>query len=139
MNESNRNGRTVPAFLSDSHRGLERCPHGTPQVLRGWAPTPGTRKVVSAVAALPKLAAELGLSATDIEILPGSPTTIAFTSNGKLSGMVVLPGDGEDVRRLLGFPEMTTRDPLTDQLWEEQRILDATTPESALDEFPVWS
>jgi len=137
MNDPHRTGRCVPAFLSAEHRGLETQPSSSPRTLPSWAPSSSTRRALSVAEALPRLAAQIGLSTGPegaVEILPGSPTTIAFTAGGKLRGMVVLPADRGETRELLGFPPVTTTDVLTDQLWEEQR--DVPTPESLLSE--IW-
>ena len=128
----------IPAFLSEPHRGLTTPIGSTKSISPRWTPESRTKRVLSAVEALPRLAAELGLSATDVELLPGSPATIAFTSDGQLRGMVVLPLDEGEALRLLGFPPLKTPDLSADQLWEESRQLDASSPEDSLDEFPVW-
>ena len=134
--QQNRNGRAVPAFLSDNHRGLSTQPTTTSRNLLSWTPSLGTRKALSALEAVPKLTAQIGLTAgpdSEVEILPGSPTTIIFSSGGQLRGMVVLHMDGDEARALLGFPPITTTDLVIDQLWEEQR--EVATPESILAEL----
>ena len=134
--QQNRNGQTVPAFLSDNHRGLLTRRTTTSRNLPTWTPSLGTRKALSALEAVPKLTAQIGLSAgvdSEVEILPGSPTTVVITSGGQLRGMVVLHMDGDEARALLGFPPITTADLAIDQLWEEQR--EVATPESILAEL----
>ena len=131
----NRNGQAVPAFLSESHRGLESQHTSDSKSLPPWTPPLGTRKALSVLEAVPRLTAQIGLSAgpdSGVEILPGSPATIVFTSGGKLRGMVVLPMDNDEARAFLGFPPITTIDLVADQLWEESR--EVPTPESFLDE-----
>ena len=129
----NRNGQAVPAFLSESHRGLEVQHTSDSKSLPPWTPPLGTRKALSVLEAVPRLTAQIGLSAgpdSGVEILPGSPATIVFTSGGKLRGMVVLPMDNDEARVFLGFPPTTTTDLATDQLWEEQR--EVSSPETLL-------
>jgi hypothetical protein len=133
MNEHT--SRRVPAFLNAEHRGLETRTATSPRAV--WTPSRDTRKALSVAEALPRLAAQIGLSAGPegaVEILPGTPTTIAFTAGGKLRGMVVLPADRGEARRLLGFPPVATADVAADELWEESRQYEVPTPESLVAE-----
>jgi hypothetical protein len=129
--------RRVPAFLNAEHRGLETHRTAIPRAVPTWTPSQDTRKALSVAEALPRLAAQIGLSTGTegaVEILPGTPTTIAFTSGGKLRGIVVLPADHGEARELLGFPPVVTTDVMADELWEESRQYEVPTPESLVAE-----
>ena len=144
MNDhQNRNGRAVPAFLTENHRGLESPARQNMHSRCGWTPQASTRRVVSAAQALPKLAAQIGLSAScvdsEVEILPGKPTTIVFSASGKITGMVVLDIEPDEARALIGFAPISQSDFAADTLWEEQRSLDSTSPDSRLlEDLPAW-
>jgi hypothetical protein len=134
-------GQLAPAFLS-SDRGFE--PQTTPPLpLRGWTPPSEVRRVENIIETLPKLTTSLGLelatrSDVKVELLPGSPTIVAYTAGGKLCGLMVLPVDGDDVSRLIGLPVAQTSDLVADRLWEESRQADALTPDSFLDDLTTW-
>jgi hypothetical protein len=134
-------GLHAPAFLSSS-RGF--VPSPAPQKsLRGWTPPAEVRRVEGLVETLPKLTASLGLALATradvkVEVLPGTPTTVAYSSGGQLCGLLVLPADGDEVSRLIGLPAVQTSDLVADRLWEESRQADALTPESFLDDFASW-
>jgi hypothetical protein len=130
-----------PAFLTNSHRGLE--PRTNPSPRMTWKPVESSKKILSAVEAMPRLAASLGLSmATSpdatVEILPGSPTTIAFTAGGKLKGLFVLPVTEEEARRTLGIPTVTTRDLGADTWFEEAREQDLQPQDELLADAESW-
>ena len=127
--------RRVPAFLNAEHRGLETHRSTIPRTVPNWTPSQDTRKALSVAEALPRLAAQIGLSTGTkgaVEILPGTPTTIAFTAGGTLRGIVVLPADHGEARELLGFPPVATTDLVVERLWEEAR--EVPTPESLVAE-----
>ncbi len=116
----------MPAFLSDHQRGLETRARTNQSPRISWRPDASTRMVLRAVEAMPKLATSIGLSIAahpdaSVEILPGAPTTVAFTTGGKLKGLIVLPVEVNDARQQLGLPQITTRDLTAEALFEEQR------------------
>jgi hypothetical protein len=80
----------------------------------------------SAVAAIPKLAASIGFAVAArpdalVEVLPGEPATVLFTSAGRLQAALVLPSTESDTRRMLGLPPRAVRDRLAERQWEEKR------------------
>ncbi len=119
------------AFLTENHRGMSvpapKC--GTPIA---WTPDKSTDH---ALGLLPKLTAEIGFAMAgrqniSVEILPGSPTTVAFSAGNKLLSLMVLPVTADQARQLLGISPVVTSDLVADQLWEEQRQV--PTPEALL-------
>lgn len=93
-----------------------------------WTPSPGTRAMLSAISALPRLAASIGMIAADpnahIELLPGSPTTVMFIGGGRIRGLFILPIGEDEARALLRLPLTTARDAVTDRLFEDGRQID---------------
>ena len=92
-------------------------------------PDPRTRTILSALEAVPRLTADIGLATAArsdalVEVLPGSPTTVIFSAGGRLQGMLVVPTSENEARHLLGL-EPTNRDIMAETLWEEQRRDDA--------------
>lgn len=90
------------------------------------SPLPATKKVLAALEALPKLAASIGLAVADhpagnVELLPGEPATLAFTTGNVLKGLFYLPSSESEVRKAIGLPVAEIRDRYTDRLWEEDR------------------
>ena len=80
---------------------------------------------MAALAALPKIAASIGMVIAahpdaQVEVLPGSPTMIAFIAGGRIKGLFILPIGEHDARRLLGQAQ-PQRDLGADRLWEETR------------------
>lgn len=123
-------GRRRPAFLTDSHRGM------TPQ-----KPRPAMSKIASAtpskaLGVLPRLTAELGFAMAGrdvtVEVLPGAPTTIVFSSGGKLLSLMVLPVTEDAARRTLGIPAISTCDLAADAWFEEARQQDLQPPDELL-------
>jgi len=103
-----------------------------------WSPE---RNADKALGFLPRLTAEIGFAMTglddvSVEVLPGTPTTVAFSAEGKLVSLMVLPLDEDHARKLLGNPPISTPDLAIDQLWEEQR--EVPTPERLLLDLPAW-
>lgn len=101
---------------------LEAKPHP-----RLTTPTRQTRRVLDALAALPKLAATVGLVVAAhpnaaVEVLPGdNPSLVAFTAGNQLKGLFVLPASEREVREAIGLPAVEFRDHHADRLWEEER------------------
>lgn len=125
-----------PAFLTKNHRGLEPAPH-VPSPKATWKQQPATKKIISAVEAMPRLAASLGLAMATcpdatVEVLPGAPTTIAFTARGKLKGLFVLPVSEEEARRTLGIGTYHSRDLRAETWFEEEREQDLLAPDEVL-------
>lgn len=88
-----------------------------------------TRSVIKALEAMPLLAAELGMRVIaqpdgQVEVLPGSPTTIVFSAGGQACGVLVLPIDGARVCKPLHLPPPKQRDRTADRMFEEQRFDD---------------
>jgi hypothetical protein len=81
--------------------------------------------MLTAIAALPRLAASVGMIAADpsaeVELLPGAPTTLVFTAAGHIRGLFILPIAEDEARQLLHLPEATNLDPFTLRLWEDDR------------------
>jgi hypothetical protein len=90
---------------------------------------------MAAISALPKIAASIGMviaahQDAQVEILPGTPTTIAFIAGGRIKGLFVLPIGEQDARRLLGQAQ-PQRDIAADRLWEETRQAELLPIDSA--------
>ena len=94
-----------------------------PPPRRPWTPSHSTKAMLTAIAALPRLAASVGMIAADpsaeVELLPGAPTTLVFTAAGHIRGLFILP-IAEDEAQLLHLPEATNLDPFTLRLWEDE-------------------
>ena len=73
---------------------------------------------------MPRLASELALAAVTAgarpELLPGSPATIVVTQGAKLLALLVV-GDENSARKILGLPVAQPRDPHADLLFEVDR------------------
>lgn len=105
----------------------------------GWQPPPSplsrrglpspdsrTKTVLTALAALPSLAADLGMKVAahpdgQVELLAGQPSTVVFHAEGRVRGVFVLPIDEQTARKWLGMPAPQQRDRPADRLWEEDR------------------
>jgi hypothetical protein len=112
----------------------------TPASGSGWAPGDNARRMMNTLAVLPKLASQIGFAVAAhpgaaIEVLPGSPTTITFTVDGELKGLMVLPIDEDEARMQLGLPTLTTADLAADTLFEEERQGDMIPPDEQLAAF----
>ncbi len=140
--QRDRTNQRTPAFLSSTHRGLDTPAEKIASTHQRWTPRPGDRQVVKAIDAISKLTAQLGLCAiasdTTIEVLPGTPATVALVSKGKLMGLVVLSVDENEARRTLGLPVMTTRDIAADALFEEQREISPPDVLLAEAQYGFW-
>jgi hypothetical protein len=93
---------------------------------------------MKALAGLPKLASQIGFALAAhpnaaIDVLPGPPTTVTFTVNGELKGLMVLPIGEDEVRQQLGLPTSVMGDVRADALFEEERQDDMTLPDDELD------
>jgi hypothetical protein len=89
-------------------------------------PPPNARSVLAALAALPKLAASIGLAVAAhpdgrVEVLPGEPTTVLFTARGQLRGLFLLPTSETEARRLLGLQDEPVSNAQAGLLWELDR------------------
>jgi len=69
---------------------------------------------------------------TEIELLPGTPTTIAITSNGQIKAAFVLPIKANDVLKAMGTNSVSKPDLDLLALWEEERQAEQVTPEVQL-------
>jgi hypothetical protein len=83
-----------------------------------------SQQVLDTLAALPRLAAELGYRVAahpdgQVEVLPGDPTTIIFHAGGQLHGMFVFAAH---MRPKLDFQKRGNRDRAAERLWEEERF-----------------
>ena len=90
------------------------------------APNSRTKAVLAALAALPTLAAELGMKVAarpdgHVELLPGDPTTLVFHAGGQVRGLFVLPVDTHTARQQLGMAPAQRRDRVAERMWEESR------------------
>jgi hypothetical protein len=99
-----------------------------PRLVLSHTPNNGGSK---ALGFLPKLTAEIGFALVgredvSVEILPGQPTTVAFSAGGQLLSLMVLPMGENQARHLLGLPLVRRPDVATDGLWEEEREVPAT-------------
>jgi len=102
---------------------ISRSPRPAPLPI---GPSASMRAVLAALAALPRLAADIGFAIAArpdavVEVLPGSPTTVVFSAGGKLKGLMVVPGTEAETRSLLGLPATAPRDRAADRIWEEGR------------------
>ena len=67
-----------------------------------------------------------------VELLPGTPTTVLITSGGMALAAFVLPVAPGEVLKAMGRPEPRRPDADVLQLWEETRQAEVPTPDSAL-------
>jgi hypothetical protein len=104
-------------------------------------PSPAMSKIASpapskALGVLPRLTAELGFAMAGrdvtVEVLPGTPTTVVFTSGGKLLSLMVLPVTEDAARHTLGIPAINTSDFVADTWFEEEREQEILDPHELL-------
>ena len=69
-----------------------------------------------------------------VELLPGLPVTVVLSAGDEPSAAFVLPIDEHEARRMFGRPAAVQRDHLLEQLFEEQRQADITSPDLLLDQ-----
>jgi len=85
------------------------------------SPPRSSRDIVTLLAALTGLSLAARPDA-EVELLPGSPTTVLVISGGEARATFVLPVHHDEVSHALGRPPQKVADPELDQLWmEEQR------------------
>jgi hypothetical protein len=123
--------RCTPAFLTAVHRGLEQPLKSEQRTIP--SPAPSTSKTLGV---LPRLTAEIGFAMAgrdvSVEILPGTPTTVVFSSGGKLLSLLVLPVSEDEARRTLGIPTIRTCDVAADAWFEEEREQEILDPHELL-------
>lgn len=118
--------RSVSGERTGWHAPISRSPRPAPLPV---GPPASMRAVLAALAALPRLAADIGFAIAArpdamVEVLPGSPTTVVFSAGGKLKGLMVVPCTEAETRSLLGLPAAAPRDRAADRIWEEGRQAD---------------
>ena len=65
----------------------------------------------------------------EVELLPGSPTTVLVVSGGRARATFILPVPHDEASRALGRKASPLRDRVMDRLWEEQRQDDLLSPD----------
>ncbi len=60
-------------------------------------------------------------SDASVELMPGTPTTVVVTSNGKAQAAFVLPITEAEACKAFGMPVPMPRDRNLERLWEEDR------------------
>lgn len=123
MRHRRRSQRALTANLGD--RGWYPRAQISPAPKTCWEPTQRMRAILAALAALPKIAAAVGLSVAArpdaaVEVLPGEPGTVIFSAGGSVKALFMIPASEQDARRLLGLP-VVERDRDAETLFEEQR------------------
>ena len=95
-------------------------PPAPPQMPRMPSPPRSARDVLTLLTAATGLTLAAQPSA-ELELLPGSPTTVLITSGGKAQAAFVLPVPHEVVCRAMGHPIPQGIDQALNRLWEEER------------------
>ena len=139
MKNSNRRHRRRPdtplcASLEDRlGPGFLRMPltaNVPPQAPRMPSPQRSTRDVLNLLLATTGLALAARPDA-EIELLPGTPTTVIIACGGKIEAAFVLPVNQSEAARAMGQPEPNQSGNMAImQLWQEEQ--QALTPEAAL-------
>ena len=106
-------------------------PSAPPQSPRMPSPSRSTRDVVTLLSALTGLSLAARPDA-EVELLPGSPTTVLVVSGGKARATFVLPVSRDQVSRALGRPHAPVVDPELDRLWMEEQRQDEMLPSDLL-------
>ena len=124
-------GATIADRLQPGALSILTAITAPPQMTRMPSPSRASREVLNLLTA----ATGLVLAArpdTQVELLPGTPTTVLITSNGKAQAAFMLPVEPCEVLRALGRqePRNTNADIL--QLWEENRQAQMATPDLML-------
>lgn len=103
-----------------------------PQMTRMPSPPRSSREVLNLLAAATGLVLAARPDAA-VEWLPGTPTTVVITSNGKVEAAFVLPMEPGEVARTLGQTKHKHPDNMAlMQLWQDDQQAMALTPEAAL-------
>ena len=92
---------------------------GKPQSPRMPSPSRSSRDIVTLLAALTGLSLAARPDA-EVELLPGSPTTVLVISGGKARATFILPVPHDEVSHALGRPPQKGVDPEMDRLWTEE-------------------
>ena len=92
---------------------------GKPQSPRMPPPPRSSRDIVTLLAALTGLSLAARPDA-EVELLPGSPTTVLVISGGQARATFILPVPHEEVSHALGRPPQKVVDPEMDRLWTEE-------------------
>jgi hypothetical protein len=84
---------------------------------------------------MPRITSEIGFQVAGrpgakVEVLPGSPGLVVFSSRGRLQGLVMAPMSEDSLRRVLGLPVHPPRDRFTDEAWELNRRFPVGDPPS---------
>ena len=95
-------------------------PTPRPQAPRMPSPPRSARDVLAVLSATAGLALA-GLPDAEVELLPGSPTTVVVVSGGQARATFILPVPRDEVSRALGRPPRVVVDPELDQLWMEEQ------------------
>jgi len=103
-----------------------------PQAPKMPSPPRSTRDVLNLLLATTGLALAARRD-TEIELLPGSPTTVIIISGGKAEAAFVLPVEPAEVAKTLGQTEPSKPDNMDlTRLWQEDLQSMALTPETAM-------
>lgn len=101
---------------------------GRPVVAPAIPPRPepvlGPGRPASEVLALLMAVTGLRLAAradAEVELLPGTPTTVVLTVAGRARAAFVLPADDAELRHALGQPRPPRRDLALERLWHEDQ------------------
>ena len=111
--------------------------HEQPTPEQALVNAPDLAAILAVISALPRLAAELAFrmaSRADarVELLPGGPATLVFTTDGRLQGLFVLPMTEGRARQLLGRAR-PPRDAFVERAYEQHRAPTATPEDRLLD------
>jgi len=83
------------------------------------SPPRSSRDILTLQAALTGLSLAARPDA-EVELLPGTPTTVLVISGGKAQATFVLPVPHDEVSNALGRPPQEAVDPEMDRLWTEE-------------------
>ena len=92
-----------------------------PQMPRLPRPARSARDVLTLLTAATGLVLA-GQPGVEVELLPGTPTTVLITNGGRAQAAFVLPVPHEEACRALGHPVIPGPDPELDLLWYEEQV-----------------
>jgi len=98
---------------------------------------PQIQKSAKDVLAVLLASAGLSLAArrdAQVELLPGTPTTILISAGGQTRAALVLPISESEARKLVGQAAPTKHDGQLEVLWEEDRAADYLLPDAELEQ-----
>jgi len=95
-------------------------------------PSRTARDVLSLLTAATGLALA-GRPDARVELLPGSPTTVIISAGDRPAAAFVLPISADEAGQALGNLALAQRDPMLEQLWEQERWSAMILQDAALD------